>query len=70
MGSISVIYTIAPRALRAAQQPFPTCRCKTEVRSTMAWVFRTGFPDGSAVKDPPAMQEVQVRSLVYEIPLE
>ena len=32
-----------------------------------------GFPDGSAVKNPPAMQEIQemwVRSLGWEDPLE
>ena len=31
------------------------------------WV---GFPNGSAVKNPPAMQETQVRSLGQEDPLE
>ena len=29
-----------------------------------------GFPSGSAVKNPPAIQEMQVRSLVREDPLE
>jgi len=29
-----------------------------------------GFPGGSAVKNPPAMQETQVRSLGQENPLE
>ena len=29
-----------------------------------------GFPDGSAVKNPPVMQEVWVRSLGREDPLE
>ena len=29
-----------------------------------------GFPSGSAVKNPPAMQEMQVRSLGREDPLE
>ena len=29
-----------------------------------------GFPRGSAVKNPPAMQEMQVRSLGQEDPLE
>ena len=28
-----------------------------------------GFPGGSTVKNPPAMQETQVRSLVWEDPL-
>ena len=31
---------------------------------------RKGFPGGSAVKNPPAIQEVQVRSLGQEDPLE
>ena len=30
----------------------------------------TGFPGGSVVKNPPAMREVQVRSLGREDPLE
>ena len=29
-----------------------------------------GFPDGSVVKNPPAMQETQVQSLGQEDPLE
>ena len=29
-----------------------------------------GFPGGSAVKNPPAMQETQVQSLGWEDPLE
>ena len=29
-----------------------------------------GFPEGSAVKNPPAMQKMQVRSLDWEDPLE
>ena len=29
-----------------------------------------GFPGGSVIKDPPAMQETQVQSLVWEDPLE
>ena len=29
-----------------------------------------GFPSGSAVKNPPAKQEVQVQSLGWEDPLE
>ena len=33
-------------------------------------VFREGFPGGSAVKNPPAMQETQVASLGQEDPLE
>ena len=30
----------------------------------------TGFTEGSVVKNPPAMQEIQVRSLGQEYPLE
>ena len=36
-------------------------------------MFKTGFPGGSVVKDPPAVQETQemwVRSLGWEAPLE
>ena len=29
-----------------------------------------GFPSGSVVKNPPAMQEMQVQSLALEDPLE
>ena len=29
-----------------------------------------GFPDGSVVKDPPAVQQMQVQSLSQEDPLE
>ena len=32
--------------------------------------FFLGSPDGSAVKNPPAMQEMQVPSLVQEDPLQ
>ena len=32
--------------------------------------FFLGNPDGSAVKNPPAMQEMQVSSLVQEDPLQ
>ena len=33
-------------------------------------IFRVGFPGGSVVKNSPAMQETQVRSLGQENPLE
>ena len=33
-------------------------------------VTRVGFPDGSDVKNPPSMQEMQVRSLDWEDLLE
>ena len=33
-------------------------------------MFILGFPDGSVVKNLPAMQETQVRSLGWEDPLE
>ena len=38
----------------------------------MAMLFRTalGFPGGSVVKNPPAIQEMQVRSLGREDPLQ
>ena len=29
-----------------------------------------GFPSGSVVKNPPAMQETQVQSLAQEVPME
>ena len=32
-------------------------------------IYRVGFPDGSAVKNPPAMQEMRVLSLGWEDPL-
>ena len=32
--------------------------------------LRLGFPSGSMVKNPPAMQELQVQSLGWEDPLE
>ena len=32
--------------------------------------MNTGFPGGSVVKNPPAMQEMRVRSLGREDPLE
>ena len=35
-----------------------------------SYVTGGGFPNGSAVKNPPAMQETQVRSLGQEDPLE
>ena len=33
-------------------------------------IFQTGFPGGSVVKNPPAKQKTQVRSLGQEDPLE
>ena len=33
-------------------------------------LFNRGFPDGAVVKNPPAMQETQVRSLGQEDSLE
>ena len=33
-------------------------------------IISTGFPRGSVVKNPPAMQETWVRSLGWENPLE
>ena len=36
----------------------------------MSHIYFWGFPGGSAVKDLPAMQETQVRSLGWEDPLE
>ena len=38
--------------------------------STVHILVLQGFPDGSVVKNPPAMQEMQVPSLSQEDPLE
>ena len=42
----------------------PSCRCSDTLPSIK------GFPGGSAVKNPPAMQEMQVQSMDWEDPLE
>ena len=55
---------------------FSFCYSKKNIlplNSEIFYIYLTthcGFPDGSVIKNPPAMQETQVRSLGQEDPLE